>query len=435
MGGRLKLNLAKIRNYKVSLKTLILAVILVGTLCFGTASYVFSQNTQQLIFVESGSFTETLSYVIENRSSIIYAKNGTTGEIEFNGTDASQVINCAISTLASKGGGSILFRAGKYALSSSIIIKDKISLIGEMESKVGSAVTIFTRADGFTGDMLKTEVVYVDALEKNTQDIKIKNLIFNGGNVGTCLNLTNVDTAVIEEVRVAYCDTAIYLGYYGDQTNDAVYPGDIRIIKCRIDADTYGIYMERNLGDMISQTKISSAEYALYVKCCKILHITENSFYNFGTCAIKLVDDSNEHLESIIICNNRFYTTHSAMYIDIDKTHASTSRILINDNVFSYSALDRPNTFDFASGIQYSSFRGNTGYHAMSEQSGVETFSGTSYTFYHNLAKAPTLVVASFNSTSYGGYTWTATDTQITITVQNTGSYTVYWYAEYNPFS
>ena len=375
------------------------------------------------------------SYVIWKDGDTYRAECLMKGGTDYSGTNASTVIQSAIDSLTN--GGTIFFKAGTYELSSSITIKDKISLIGEMESKVSSAVTIFTRASGFSGDMIQTDAVYVDSLDDNTQDIKIKNLIFNGGNVGTCLDLTNVDTAVIEEVRVAYCDTAIYLGYDGDQTNDNVYPGDIRIIKCRLDANTYGIYMERNLGNMISHTKISSADYALYVKCCKILHVTKNSFYNFDTCAIKLVDDSNEHLESIIINDNRFYTTESAMYIDIDKTHASTSRIMINDNVFSYSALDRPNAFDIPSDLSYSSFRGNTGYHAMSEQCGVASISAenTSVTVTHNLAWAPDVVTVTPAANIGSVWVDTITDTQFTIHCETapTSDTSVYWYAECKP--
>jgi len=425
--------LAKIK--KLSLKTYAIALIIaffVGLVLGG--AIVYSQSSNENITIVSGSFTETASYVIFKVGDTIYAKNGTTGEIEYSGTNASYVINQAIASVHLKGGGTVFLKAGEYVIDSSIIIKEKVSLVGEMESKTGSAVTVIKRGTGFTGALLKTEVTYADSIEDNTQDIKIKNLIFNGNNEGVCLNLTNVDTCVIKECRIAYCEYAVWLGYYGDQTNDAVYPGDVRITDCRIHATKIAVYVERNLGDYFRDLKISDANYTLYIKCSKIIFVEDCSFYNFQTAAIKLEDDSNEHLESIIIQGNRFYTTHSAKYITITKVHSSTSRISINDNVFSYSALDRPDTFDLPK-ISYSSFRGNTGYHAMSEQSGTVTFSGTSYTFYHNLAKAPTLVLVSFNTTSYGGYTWTATDTQITITVQNSGNYKAYWYAEYNPFS
>jgi len=62
---------------------------------------------------------------------------------------------------------------------------------------------------------------------------------------------------------------------------------------------------------------------------------------------------------------------------------------------------------------------------------GTETIMATTFvTFNHQLYTTPTLVLASFSVASYGNYTWTATSTQITITVSTSGTYTVYWYAE-----
>lgn len=68
------------------------------------------------------------------------------------------------------------------------------------------------------------------------------------------------------------------------------------------------------------------------------------------------------------------------------------------------------------------------------ENSGSATISAsTSVTFDHGLVGTPTFVSASFNSTAVDGWKWTATSTQITITVTPSGTYTVYWTAEYKP--
>ena len=72
-------------------------------------------------------------------------------------------------------------------------------------------------------------------------------------------------------------------------------------------------------------------------------------------------------------------------------------------------------------------------YGFVTENSGTITFSGTSVSFTHGLAGTPTQVFASFNSTGYGGWSWTANSTHITITVANLGDYTVYWRAYYEP--
>jgi hypothetical protein len=72
---------------------------------------------------------------------------------------------------------------------------------------------------------------------------------------------------------------------------------------------------------------------------------------------------------------------------------------------------------------------GNTGY--ITENKGTSTITAsTSIVFNHGLVTTPTFVSASFSPIGWGNYTWTATTTQITITVSTSGTYTVYWYAE-----
>jgi hypothetical protein len=54
-------------------------------------------------------------------------------------------------------------------------------------------------------------------------------------------------------------------------------------------------------------------------------------------------------------------------------------------------------------------------------------------TFDHGLAGTPTHVECGFKTIGYGTWKWSATSTQITITVENSGTYTFSWYAEYKP--
>jgi len=75
--------------------------------------------------------TQPASYIIFKSGSTYYAKNSSTGEVDYSGTSASSVINSAISALGSEG-GTIFIRAGYYYLTSSISIsKDDVSIIGE----------------------------------------------------------------------------------------------------------------------------------------------------------------------------------------------------------------------------------------------------------------------------------------------------------------
>ena len=108
------------------------SILLVALICIGTTSYVLSQNSSQTITIEPASFTETASYIIFKVGDTYYAKNGTTGEIEFSGTDASQVIQSAINALPSEHGGTVFLKAGKYIITHTIYLnKTHVQLRGE----------------------------------------------------------------------------------------------------------------------------------------------------------------------------------------------------------------------------------------------------------------------------------------------------------------
>lgn len=79
---------------------------------------------------------EPVSYIIFKRDNLIYAKNGRTGEIEFQDEDAATVIQQAINALPD-GGGKIFIKSGEYNLSTTVTIsKTRVDIIGEGKSTV-----------------------------------------------------------------------------------------------------------------------------------------------------------------------------------------------------------------------------------------------------------------------------------------------------------
>jgi hypothetical protein len=67
----------------------------------------------------------------------------------------------------------------------------------------------------------------------------------------------------------------------------------------------------------------------------------------------------------------------------------------------------------------------------ITENSGTQTISGsTSVTFNHGLDGTPTHVYCGFQTAGYGSWIWSATPTQITIAVNNTGTYNFSWTAD-----
>ena len=147
---------------------------------------------------------------------------------------------------------------------------------------------------------------------------------------------------------------------------------------------------------------ILDPEYdGIVVNQADIITISNNIINNTGHYGINII--SGTTLTYSIIEGNHFLNIgYSAIIKNVDLIDTTTSII-----------------------------KNNVGY--VTENSGSVEFSGTSVSFAHGLAGTPTGVWASFNSTGYGGWTWTANSTHITITVANTGDYTVYWRAEYKP--
>ncbi len=137
-------------------------------------------RAQPSTIIEAGSNVDTASYIIFQDSGIIYAKNGTTGKIDFSGTDASTVIQGAIDVLnvgnntGSGYGGKIFIKAGGYIINSTIDLKSQIILEGEdMQRTVLSGndqnVTIL-KANGTSS----IPVYYIG----------LRNLAIMGGNTG-----------------------------------------------------------------------------------------------------------------------------------------------------------------------------------------------------------------------------------------------------------
>jgi len=71
------------------------------------------------------------TYVVFTDGSKYYAKNGSTGLIEYSDTDASKVIQYAIDKTNALGGGIVHLRPGRYKLSTSIVMRSGVILQGE----------------------------------------------------------------------------------------------------------------------------------------------------------------------------------------------------------------------------------------------------------------------------------------------------------------
>jgi len=224
------------RIKKLSLKTYAIALIIaffVGLVLGG--AIVYSQSSNENITIVSGSFTETASYIIFKVGDTIYAKNGTTGEIEFSGTDASQVIQSAINALSN--GGKIFFKRGTYEISSSILAKSNIEIVGEGE---GTILKMQDNANLIFG-IIK---IYYER-----SNVKIRNLVLDGNKAGQtdesyCIAIRRSSNILIESCTLKNAYTAAIRFYTASgetKNNKIIIRNNIfEDNNCDIYDDTYG---------------------------------------------------------------------------------------------------------------------------------------------------------------------------------------------------
>jgi len=160
------------------------------------------------VVIEPGSAVETASYIIfKDDEGWIYAKNGDTGEIEFKDTDASCVINTAISQL--KNGGKIFIKAGTYTISNSIDFGVKSIILegegwgyGTTRYPYEHPVTLLQTDKGNLADY----VIKAGSTSNYAWGIQIRNLGIYGNWDESCLGgiyFENVGFSVIENVYIA----------------------------------------------------------------------------------------------------------------------------------------------------------------------------------------------------------------------------------------
>ena len=81
-------------------------------------------------FIEDRSQNEPYSYTVFRQGSFYYAKNGTTGGIDEQSTNASQIINNAVSATYDNGGGVVKITTN-VTITSSIILKAGVTVEGQ----------------------------------------------------------------------------------------------------------------------------------------------------------------------------------------------------------------------------------------------------------------------------------------------------------------
>jgi len=470
------------------------------------------------------------SYIIFGRDTngdgvydIIYAKNGMTGEIEFNGTDAATVIQSTLNALTSgRTWKERIVIKGNFTISSQITLQSyvildlrdaKLTLEDGVNDEMfyGSGISnvdiLLGELDGNGANQTAGHIIYAYA----STDIRIiGGVLKNAYDSG--IRLRNCHRVTIRGVYAYDAHIAVY-SYPVDITqstkilidgckcnNSVIYVkgcDDVTIKGCHLYGYTYGAdILPIDLGVcgkvIVEGNHVNGGKACIYSGNCDYVVIKGNTVTGAwqvgGAWGTGIASGSpgtiignvaygnegngiNQEVHAGALIGNYVYNNLRGMYIG----YAGAGNVLYDVTVEGNIIMNNSDYGIGVDNVQHSVFEGNTivnntnyGFYRMgssdynniigntfrgngavansfgandvvkfntgyvTENSGTVAFSGTSVTFPHGLASTPTGVWASFNSTGYGGWTWTANSTHITITVANPGNYTVYWRAEVN---
>jgi parallel beta-helix repeat protein len=300
-----RMQLSRVQNLSVTLLALSFLLLLANYTIL-TSNYNSKGSTQDL----QNPAVEA-SYIIWNEGSTIYARNGSTGIIEYSGTDAATVINNAITATSNKGGGTVFIKAGSYTIGSSIILKSYVTLEGEGWGEQRAATTL-RLADNVNDDVMRT-------LQQKNYHIIVRNLQIEGNNVhqtaGNGIMIYAADRSVIEFSMIKWCkDSGVCTaGYDGDNCIQTILK-NLFIYGC----GKYAVYLTGpdNLVqgvDLGNDYNEEGAESALYLHWADKSIIASSFFW--GSKHGIVIDQSNNVLvtgcrvdynryDGIILCNS-----------------------------------------------------------------------------------------------------------------------------------
>jgi len=104
-----------------------LSLVIAAFVGSGGLTYAATASLSFTTTIESGSMVETASYVVFRDGSTYFAKNGTTGAIDYSGTNASLLIQQTIDALSY---GRIFFEPATYVMNSYITLTSNIEFCG-----------------------------------------------------------------------------------------------------------------------------------------------------------------------------------------------------------------------------------------------------------------------------------------------------------------
>lgn len=200
------------------IKKICVAFAVVGLLLMSSplAIAVVPSASAQVSFptiIEAGSMVDGATYVIFTDGYNTFAKNGTTGRIDFKSSDASEVIQSALDA----GPGTIYIKSGTYVINHPLIPRSERTLAGPGELVLGESQFIVSNDDRITVPPKAFPTYTMPDCVSGTKDIVLDDVasfaigdlvqirssaLVNGISVGETNRVEAVDTAT-NTIRLA----------------------------------------------------------------------------------------------------------------------------------------------------------------------------------------------------------------------------------------
>jgi hypothetical protein len=385
-------------KYRIK-QTLITLFILSLGLFIGYKIGVHAQGQFIKAIVEPGSMVTEASYVIFTDGTNYYARNGLTGEIEFQSTNASYVINNVLTSLT--GGGEVVLKDGTYSLTSPIKITN-------------SGVTLRGSSKGATIlDPVGVNGLEVGVTGSDIWHVKISDLYFYGSTDSTAIILRNPQNAVVERVWIEDYPEGILLECDINCNYNTFY--DINTLRCTIPfhvngtANSNGNIMYR--GKFVGWRTKPSGSIGIKIERGDTFRFYGVSVENYDT-GVLILNPANSH---------QFYGSRiEGVNVAINLTG--------KNNYFSGGTISNVATSIIANsgtGNRFSNVNG-----LVTENSGSFTSIANGTAITHSLTGTPTTVVITLSVQGYAWYSANSTHITLYFSVPTaSGS----WYAEYKP--
>lgn len=427
-------------------KVYILGAAFVAILLLFTSINIMISATSPNIptVIEPGSMVGDASFIIFVDGVTYYAKNGTTGGIDYSGTNATTVIQDAIDVLPS--GGKIHLKDGIYLLSVGLVFSSSFVFEGEgygtilRASAIGVTLVTIGPTSAVSGFAMSDLTVGGESF-LGTTGIKLVNA--NHGYLSNMYIGENQDWGVDCIFALANTFVSVTISWNGNVLADT---GGLKLGASTTECNAnnfYGCYFQGNINGI------------------KLFRGGQNTFVN---CPIEGNWFSGVYAGSIPGSDGPIGTVFDSCWFELNNQgHGVNKRDIMFDNGTAYNSIRNcvfsGSDVDYSIYIHGSSwFNELIGGRSYSQPAYIDLSSGhyglmdssifvtenheivsitgavNSVTVNHHLNAIPTIVTVTVNNTGAGNYSVSSiTSTQFVISFTNqpgANTWSFYWYAE-----